>query len=65
MSDPVVAAKKDAGIRAANMVKDGMIVGLDKNRRSPDLRSSYFESDGNACRGVWYSAYHADAASKA
>ena len=28
MSDPVVAAKKDAGIRAANMVKDGMIVGL-------------------------------------
>jgi ribose 5-phosphate isomerase A len=28
MSDPVVAAKKDAGICAANMVKDGMIVGL-------------------------------------
>lgn len=28
MSDPVVAAKKDAGIRAANMVEDGMIVGL-------------------------------------
>ena len=31
MSDPVVAAKKDAGIRAANMVKDGMIVGLQWN----------------------------------
>ena len=28
MSDPVVEAKKDAGIRAANMVKDGMVVGL-------------------------------------
>lgn len=28
MSDPVIAAKKDAGIRAANMIKNGMIVGL-------------------------------------
>ncbi|HJJ88592.1 MAG TPA: ribose-5-phosphate isomerase RpiA [Methanocorpusculum sp.] len=28
MSDLVVAAKKDAGLRAANMVEDGMIVGL-------------------------------------
>ncbi len=28
MSDPVVEAKRDAGIRAANMIKDGMIVGL-------------------------------------
>ena len=28
MSDPVVEAKKDAGIRAANMVQDGMVVGL-------------------------------------
>lgn len=28
MSDPVVEAKRDAGIRAADTVKDGMIVGL-------------------------------------
>lgn len=28
MSDPVVEAKRDAGIRAANMVTDGMVVGL-------------------------------------
>ncbi|MDU9376493.1 Ribose-5-phosphate isomerase A [Methanocorpusculaceae archaeon Sp1] len=28
MSDPVVEAKRDAGIRAADMVKDGMVVGL-------------------------------------
>ncbi len=28
MSDPVVAAKRDAGVRAADMVKDGMVVGL-------------------------------------
>ncbi|MDR0439358.1 MAG: ribose-5-phosphate isomerase RpiA [Methanocalculaceae archaeon] len=28
MSDSVVEAKRDAGIRAANMVRDGMIIGL-------------------------------------
>jgi ribose 5-phosphate isomerase A len=28
MSDPVAEAKREAGIRAANMVKDGMVIGL-------------------------------------